>query len=362
MRGSRRGYATNAGFSKHISKTRFLQYALPIDFTPLTMGCAMHLAERLDLIARLDALVQPHRRPLAEQLRRTPLAAVRRILLARAALAALWLGWNVTLSRRLFTSDETEFPFPACWDLLVYRTYVDEAELRLLKFLIRSLPGSAVVLDVGANIGVVCQLTSRLVGDQGRVYGFEPGQQALRYLHRNLAGRANCQIVEQAAMDREGDITFHEGTGAAMVSSSAVGSHAQDRNTGSVRSVTVSATTLDAFCAGTGAVPTLIKIDVEGAELMVLRGAAGLLATVYPAIILEVSFRPDEHTAQYAPCIDLLVAAGYVPHVFAADGTARPIARDAIPSHGAACTKGWGYLHMLDNLLFLHPGGVMHPV
>lgn len=321
----------------------------------------MNRVERGRLVARFDAHVDPHRDPFAKQLRTIPLRAFGRVATVRLALLATRLRWDGSLTRKMAYGGRLRFPFPACWDLLVYRTYIDEAELRLLKFMALHLDDGDVMVDVGANIGLVCQFASQLVGPKGQVHAFEPGEQALGYLRANLAACPNCTIIPMAAMDRDGEVTFYEGIGAAMVSSSIVQSHAADRETGGMREVRVTGTRLDTHCANAGCAPALIKIDVEGAELSVLRGAARIIDQHHPAIVLEVSFRPAEYASQYAPCIALLVNAGYVPHVIDHDGGCHPITPDQVPARGSDCGTAQGYLHGLDNMLFLHPEGAMPP-
>lgn len=311
--------------------------------------------QNMDLIDHLDKQIQPHRSSKIKQIATMPFRFLGRILTVRSAQLASRFGWTCAFRRKMFYGGNIRFPFPACWDLLVYRSYIDEAELRLLKYMVRHLPDGGQMIDVGANIGFVCQLASRLLGPQGQVFAFEPGEQALSFLNENLAGYRNVQIIPKAAMDVDGNVTFFEGLGAAMVSSSTVASHASDRGGVAVREVTIAATTLDIFCAQNEAVPDLIKVDVEGAELSVLRGAKGILANQRPAIILEVSFLPEEYESQYAPCIRLLTKAGYVPHVLEADGSTRPIAIGDVPERGAYCSIEAGYLHGLDNILFVHP-------
>lgn len=311
--------------------------------------------ERNELIRKLDGLVLPHRAPLVRQLTTMPFGAVGRIATVHASHFAIRMGWTGSLRRQMFFGDRMRFPFPACWDLLVYRSYIDEAELRLMKFMLRHLPTGAQMIDVGANVGFFCLLASRIVGPEGRVHAFEPGQQALGYLQGNVDGSENVEIVARAAMDQSGEVTFYEGVGAAMVSSSTVKSHAAGRDTGEVRKVTILTTTLDDYCASTATEPTLIKVDVEGAELSVLRGGAKVLARRRPWIALEVSFVPEEFTSQYAPCVELLGEAGYIPHVIDADGGPAPVGLGDVADRGARCAPQAGYLHALDNILFVHP-------
>lgn len=307
------------------------------------------------LIATLDDHVVPHRAPLSQQLMKTPVLAFRRIATVRAGHLATLVGLNLSLTTRTFFGTALRFPYPACWDLGVYRTYIDEAELRLLKYIMRNLRTGATMIDVGANIGFMCQLASTVVGPDGRVFAFEPSATALAYLRGNVADFDNVEIVPVAAMDRVGTVTFFEGSGAAMVSSSTVESHALDRTPSKIREITVPTTTLDTFCADRSLSPDMLKIDVEGAEISVLKGAEKLLDATRPGIVMEVSLRDDEYEQQYAPSVALLAQHGYVPHVLNADGTASAITPPQIPQRARDCTLENGYLHQLDNVLFIHP-------
>ena len=123
-----------------------------------------------------------------------------------------------------------------------------------------------VVFDVGANIGyTLVQFAPKVK----HVHVFEPAPRALKTLRKTAAAYPNVTLHEVAVSDRAGRVFFQEEAGL-------------DRSHIAARGVPVQAIALDSL----GIVPTLIKIDVEGHEQAVLRGAKGLLKTG-PTICFE---------------------------------------------------------------------------
>ena len=130
-------------------------------------------------------------------------------------------------------------------------------------------PG-AIVLDVGANIGAYTVLFAQWTGASGRVIAFEPSPDSVLGLreHVRLNGVADrVEIVEAAVSSRDGSAAFDcagaSGANAIVADGTAIAG-----------AITVRTTTLDAFCDARRLRPSMIKIDVEGAELDVLRGGA----------------------------------------------------------------------------------------
>jgi len=138
-------------------------------------------------------------------------------------------------------------------------------------------PGG-VVWDVGANVGSYTLLAAALVGPEGRVAAFEPLPANVRYLreHVRLNDLANVDVLELAAFDRSGPVRFHADV---------------DRLLGRVHEegeAVVEAVTLDdALARRLAPPPDLIKVDVEGGEAAVLRGAEGVLAEHRPVLIVS---------------------------------------------------------------------------
>ena len=148
-----------------------------------------------------------------------------------------------------------------------------------------------VVFDVGANVGFFTLLASQLVGPTGAVVAFEPFPAALKYLRRHLELNRveNTTVVDAAVSDAPGRVHFR----------------AHGPSDGGELSAEV--VRLDQLCAtGKVPLPDLIKIDVEGEELKVLRGAARILRERRPTILLAT-----HGAATHRACCRFLVQRGY---------------------------------------------------
>jgi FkbM family methyltransferase len=142
-------------------------------------------------------------------------------------------------------------------------------------------PGD-VFADVGANLGLYTLWGARRVGPTGAVVAFEPVLETRTRLERNVAlnGFRQVELVAAGVGAEAGRIALYQHPGASGVASRYV------RSSGPAIDVPV--TTLDAAFEARAHPPALVKIDVEGMELEVLRGARGLLgAQDAPLVVLE---------------------------------------------------------------------------
>lgn len=159
----------------------------------------------------------------------------------------------------------------------------DESEIELLPFLVGP---DRQAIDVGANIG---RYTLPLSRRAAHVHAFEPHPRLAAVLRATFPSRAT--IYEAAASDLNGVTQLHipfvdgrEDQGIASVETGAF----DDTFEGSVGSLDVHTLTLDSLSdCNIG----FIKIDVEGHELSVLRGAEKLLARWQPTVLVEVEER-----------------------------------------------------------------------
>jgi FkbM family methyltransferase len=164
----------------------------------------------------------------------------------------------------------------ACW----LGTYEREKQKRIASEL---KPGS-VFYDVGANVGLYSLLATRL-DPAGKTYAFEPLPKNTWYLHRHfeLNSIHNAQVLELAISDHVGTHSF------CVTGDRSTGHLGQDGN------LVVRTATLDSLLQEEEIPPPdYIKMDVEGAELMALRGASECIQRHRPAIFLATHGRDME--------------------------------------------------------------------
>ncbi len=156
----------------------------------------------------------------------------------------------------------------------------DDYEPELVPWLARLGPGQ-VVVDIGANIGVFSLRASRRVGPNGRVISFEPISQTCGRLRKNADANdcSNITILEKAVGDTVGKI---------KIRTSGHLSSASITNPSFVHATEVELTTLDEETGRLGLSRVdAIKMDIEGAEPLAIRGMAGVLSAHRPLILFE---------------------------------------------------------------------------
>jgi FkbM family methyltransferase len=151
-----------------------------------------------------------------------------------------------------------------------------------------------VVVDIGANIGYYTLIAARLVGNKGTVYAFEPEPSNYKLLCENIAinGYTNIVPIEQAVSDASGKAKLYVDRAIGDVSSFAKDNvllHSKNADC-----LEVETTTLDDFFERTVGDDRIdfMKIDVEGAEELVVDGADRVLRNNRLKILME--FIPDQ--------------------------------------------------------------------
>lgn len=156
--------------------------------------------------------------------------------------------------------------------------------VRVIRNLLR--PGD-VFVDAGANIGYITLIAAARVGAAGKVYAFEPQPDNFRRLSENLAINANPPQVEAYAMalsDRAGETTIYYPDVDAASGDNHGTSSVFLRADIKTKSSTIATQRLDAVLPNV--TPRLVKIDVEGAEPLVIDGMHGQLTHATPPMIV----------------------------------------------------------------------------
>jgi FkbM family methyltransferase len=165
-------------------------------------------------------------------------------------------------------------------ELSIFRSY-EPFETSLLSAEIR--PGMTIV-DVGANIGYYTLLFSKLTGEAGRVYAFEPEPQNFALLQQNLTRNARTNVValNRALSDRSGQSFLY-------LSSENLGDHQAYPSEDDRRKVPITMTRLDECVRGP---VDLIKMDVQGFEARALDGMEAVIASS-PRVAIFTEFWPE---------------------------------------------------------------------
>lgn len=177
-------------------------------------------------------------------------------------------------------------------------------------------------IDVGANWGYFACIASHVVGTSGLVLAMEPNRDAFRRLqdtvHRNVL--VNVLGVSFAASEEAGRhvslkrLFFRQTTSSFVREANDV-----------VPSGTVT-NTVDYLCRKAGGRPArLLKVDVEGAELQVLKGARELLGDARPWVILEVSSYSRRFNYSPREVHEFMRVLGYIRAYAISDEPNRPV-------------------------------------
>ena len=178
----------------------------------------------------------------------------------------------------------------------------------------RHLASGATFVDVGAHIGYYSLKAALLVGPAGHVIAVEPNPDTVHELRDNIqASRASVIRVEPVACsDEEGTLELFAAPRANTGQASLSQANASQRGQ-AVAAYRVRASTLDAIVKEGGVSRVdVVKIDVEGAEFIVLKGALETLARYHPVVMVELIERQLRSMGtSSAEVVGLLTAHGY---------------------------------------------------
>ena len=225
------------------------------------------------------------------------------------------------------------------------RSRGDNPELELLP----KLNAGGGFIDVGANIGDYSRVAALHFAE---VHAFEPIPELAAKLRRELP--AHVIVHQLAASDRVGEAVLRiprpegrEVTGLASLN------HPADAD--GMREVVVPTRPLDTLRLGR---PDAVKIDVEGFEATVLEGAAGLIASHRPALIIEIEDR--QHPGRTLSVFRRLWEAGYRAHGWESGAL---VELSPASPHWAGVEEDQARVNrrpdgsFINNSVFIHPQG-----
>jgi FkbM family methyltransferase len=176
------------------------------------------------------------------------------------------------------------------------RLWLGQHEPALQAGLLVMIQPGMVFYDIGAHVGSIALGVARALGPSGRVVAFEPDPNNAEDLTENRDRnklQGSLDIVPSAVWSHSSDaICFRQG--GEVRSHGGVETGGQHPVLGSGKLINVPAITVDDFIANGGPIPRLLKIDVEGGEYHVLRGAERLFSRHQPLLVAEVHHKDAE--------------------------------------------------------------------
>jgi FkbM family methyltransferase len=171
-----------------------------------------------------------------------------------------------------------------------------------------------VFFDVGSHVGLWSAFAAHIVGKQGGVYAFEPSSSVYEQLERNAVVNPPMVPMKCGVGSRDEESSFFgqgiASSGSFVESVTKINEHYLPAVPIAPKKVTIRA--LDSLVRELAVSPNLIKVDVEGFELEVLRGGVELIRRTRPIWIIEVHPPQLELSGGSEQALkDFLISRGY---------------------------------------------------
>jgi FkbM family methyltransferase len=181
----------------------------------------------------------------------------------------------------------------------------------------RLITNNSVVIDIGANIGAHTLPMAELVGEKGKVYAIEPTNYAYSKLKNNLLINGNLSKRVQAdqiiLVSNSGEGRVRDLYSSWPLSVKPKDSKRHPVHQGVLRTISgAEEMTLDDYVSMNNLTSLdLIKLDVDGNELEVLRGAKYVLKNIKPTLIMEFAPEQYDNPNDFLKVVEILVSEGY---------------------------------------------------
>lgn len=202
-------------------------------------------------------------------------------------------------------------------------------EINLTHYLKRSLKPGDILIDVGANVGYYTLLAAKQVGNDGKVYAVEASASAYKFLKRNIEINRleNVMSFHRAASDKDAELEIYSGETRANLGATTIRRNKAEKFRFKLEG-TVKASPLDQIIPIDDLLRArIIKIDVEGAEISVIRGIEPILSqfSCETEFVIELTTAAIIEAGEtVSGIVDIFKRNGFRPYQLVNDYSARP--------------------------------------
>ena len=222
-----------------------------------------------------------------------------------------------------FFNLDMDIMLPSSTDIYLTGGKSHSSEIALARYMIREISKGDIYLDVGAHYGYFSLLASQLVGEKGAVISIEASPVTYRVLSKNAKKTKNISSYNYAVSDKEQKMTFFEFPNLySEYNSLFIGQYEGEEwfQKYKPKEISIQAIKLDDFLKNQKIVPSFIKIDVEGAEYVVLKGTENHLAQHRTTIAMEY-LSPNRGNEMHQKAEQYLKSIKYNSYIIEHDGT-----------------------------------------
>ena len=221
-----------------------------------------------------------------------------------------------------------------------------DAELLIMEFLLHK---DSVFFDVGANKGEYAYCAEKLIGSN-HIFLFEPEKKLFKQLKAIFK---NCRVFDIALSDTKGTHSFKTPVinGIADNCLSSLEIENKEDNETEALVYNVKTDTLDNFIRDSATLPDLIKIDVEGHELAVLKGGENYISSYHPTLIIELEQR-HHRDIKIESVFESFKVKGYNAYYYSKKQSQLILFENK--THLTNTKEFFGTLNYINNYIFIH--------
>ena len=206
---------------------------------------------------------------------------------------------------------------PAGMDIFILKAKTHDSEIRLTRFLIKTIKPGDTFVDIGAHFGFYSLLAAHLTGEEGKVFSVEASPLVYEILRQNIEQKPIIQAFHIAIAKKSGIIEFNEFP---ILYSEYNTIHLEQfeqskwYKNNPPQKVKVQADKLESLLKKWNASPKVIKIDIEGAEYDAIAGLESFLQSNSTIIAMEYLAKGRENEA-HKKALKIAAKYGLKPHL-----------------------------------------------